>query len=103
MSKGLDKYRHYPGPDQAPNCLQRLSANKQVAAIKEIVKTTFVLLTPIVVGKAKTTEIWPFFYHMRLQTMWYVPPAKGSDQPAHTRSLIRAFASRFDILRLLGY
>ena len=24
--------------------------------------------------------------------------SKGSDQPAHTRSLIRAFASRFNIL-----
>ena len=29
--------------------------------------------------------------------------SKGSDQPAHTRSLIRAFASRLDILRLLSY
>ena len=26
-------------------------------------------------------------------SMWYVRPAKGSDQPAHMRSLIRAFAS----------
>ena len=29
--------------------------------------------------------------------------SKGSDQPAHTRSLIRAFASRLNILLLLGY
>ena len=29
--------------------------------------------------------------------------SKGSDQPAHVRSLIRAFASRLNILRLLGY
>ena len=29
--------------------------------------------------------------------------SKGSDQPAHTRSLIRAFASRLSILRLLIY
>ena len=28
---------------------------------------------------------------------------KASDQPAHTRSLIRAFASRLSILRLLSY
>ena len=28
---------------------------------------------------------------------------KGSDQPAHSRSLIRAFASRLDILRQLSY
>ena len=28
---------------------------------------------------------------------------KASDQPAHTRSLIRAFASRFNILILLSY
>ena len=27
----------------------------------------------------------------------------ASDQPAHTRSPIRAFASRFDILRVLIY
>ena len=27
----------------------------------------------------------------------------ASDQPAHTRSLIRAFASRLSILRLLSY
>ena len=29
--------------------------------------------------------------------------SKGSDQPAHTRSLIRAFASRLNILRQLSY
>ena len=28
---------------------------------------------------------------------------KASDQPAHTRSLIRAFASRLNILRVLSY
>ena len=29
--------------------------------------------------------------------------SKASDQPAHTRSLIRAFASLLNILRLLSY
>ena len=29
--------------------------------------------------------------------------SKVSDQPAHTRSLIRAFASRLNILQLLSY
>ena len=29
--------------------------------------------------------------------------SKGSDQPAHTHSLIRAFASRLNILGLLSY
>ena len=29
--------------------------------------------------------------------------SKASDQPAHTRNLIRAFASRFTILWLLSY
>ena len=29
--------------------------------------------------------------------------SKGSDQTGHTRSLIRAFASRLNILWLLGY
>ena len=29
--------------------------------------------------------------------------SKASDQPAHTRSLIRAFASRLSILLLLSY
>ena len=29
--------------------------------------------------------------------------SKASDQPVHTRSLIRAFASRLSILRLLSY
>ena len=29
--------------------------------------------------------------------------SKASDQPAHTRSLIRAFANRWNILRLLSY
>ena len=28
---------------------------------------------------------------------------KDSDQPAHTHSLIRAFASRLNILRMLNY
>ena len=40
---------------------------------------------------------------MRFLTMWYVRPAKGSDQPAHTRSLIRAFSSRLNILWTLIY
>ena len=35
---------------------------------------------------------------IRFPTMWNVRPAKGSDQPAHTRSLIRAFASCLNIL-----
>ena len=29
--------------------------------------------------------------------------SEGSDQPAHTRSMIRAFACRLNILRLLSY
>ena len=29
--------------------------------------------------------------------------SKGSDQPAHTRSLVRAFASRLNILWILSY
>ena len=33
---------------------------------------------------------------MRFPTMWYVL-SKGSDQPAHMHSLIRAFASRLSI------
>ena len=37
---------------------------------------------------------------MRIPTMWYVRPA-DSDQPAHARSLIRAFANRLNILRVL--
>ena len=40
--------------------------------------------------------------NMRFPTMWYVRPAV-SDQPAHTRSLIRAFACRLNILSYLGY
>ena len=40
---------------------------------------------------------------MRFPTKWYVRPANASDQPAHMRSLIRAFASRLDILGLLSY
>ena len=38
---------------------------------------------------------------MRFPTMWYVT-TKGSDQPAHMRSLIRAFASHFNILWILS-
>ena len=34
---------------------------------------------------------------MSFPTMWYVRPA-DSDQPVHMRSLIRAFASRLNIL-----
>ena len=40
---------------------------------------------------------------MRLPTLWYVQPFKGSDRPAHTGSLIKAFASRLSILSLLSY
>ena len=35
---------------------------------------------------------------MRCPTMWNVKPAKASDQPAHMRSQIRAFACRLNIL-----
>ena len=37
---------------------------------------------------------------MRFQTMWYnvCATSEGSDQPAHTPSLIRAFASRLKLL-----
>ena len=34
---------------------------------------------------------------MRFPTMWHLRPEKTSDQPAHTRSLIRAFACRLSI------
>ena len=30
--------------------------------------------------------------------MWYVQTSKASDQPAHMRSLVRAFASRLNSL-----
>ena len=36
---------------------------------------------------------------MGFPTMWYVRQ-QDSDQPAHTRSLIRAFASRLNIIWL---
>ena len=35
---------------------------------------------------------------MRFPTMWCVRPAKARDQPARTRSLIRAFANLLNIL-----
>ena len=45
------------------------------------------------------TEKQPYLSRdMRFPTMWYAPPAKASDQPAHMRSLIRSFASRLNIL-----
>ena len=37
-------------------------------------------------------------HDMRFPTMWYARTSKASDQPAHMRSLIRAFASRLYIL-----
>ena len=40
---------------------------------------------------------------MRFPAIWYVRPAKTHDQPAHTRSLIRFFASRLDILGVFNY
>ena len=38
---------------------------------------------------------------MRFPTKWLCPTSKASDQPAHMRSLIRAFASLLNILWLL--
>ena len=40
MSNSLDpdQYQHFVGPDLGPNCLQRVSADKNVAARKERVK-----------------------------------------------------------------
>ena len=43
---------------------------------------------------------WP---QNEISTTWYVRPANGSDQPAHMRSLIRAFASCLTIIWLLRY
>ena len=46
--------------------------------------------------------VQPFGMHlsrnMKFPTMWNVRPVKASDQPAHMRKLIRAFASRLNIL-----
>ena len=41
----------------------------------------------------KIIELWPEITNNVVYTT-----TKGSDQPAHTRSLIRAFASRLNIL-----
>ena len=40
---------------------------------------------------------------MGFPTMWYVQTSKASGQPAHTRILIRAFASLLNILLVLSY
>ena len=40
---------------------------------------------------------------MGFPTMWYVRPSRASDQPAHMRRLIIAFAIRLHILGVLSY
>ena len=55
--------------------------------------------------KKRLVELPPPAYEPRHEIFNNVVYAtsKASDQPAHTRSLIRAFASRLNILRKLSY
>ena len=48
---------------------------------------------------SRSVFINPYYKCMRFPTTWWVcASSKASDQPAHTCSLIRAFAGRLDIL-----
>ena len=76
-----DQARHNVRPDLGPNCLQRLSADD----------TSRQIVNPILCVRQHLSR------DMRFLTMWYVRPAV-SDQPAHIRSLIRAFACGLNIL-----
>ena len=82
MSNSLDpdQARHFVGPDLGPNCLHRLSADGtsrqrvHTLELRHEISNKVVCLT-----------------------------SKASDQPAHTRSLIRAFATCLNILSVLSY
>ena len=57
---------------------------------------------------SKEVWIWRFFFRYEpllheISSKVVCAASKGSDQPAHTRSLIRAFASRLNILWVLSY
>ena len=56
-------------------------------------------------NKQTSSEIDTIINELRHEIFNYVVCAtsKGSDQPAHTRSLIRAFASRLNNIWLLSY
>ena len=50
-----------------------------------------------------TEKLFTGFVNVIFEPQHEISNSKGSDQPAHTRSLIRAFASRWNILRVLSY
>ena len=87
----LDQARQNVWTDLGPICLQRLSADRIMNAARKT-------------GKLQFSGHQSYLSQdMRYPIMWYVQPAeaqtsKGSDQPAHTRSLIRAYASPLNIL-----
>ena len=80
-AKSLDPYqdRHSVCHDQGPTYLQRLSADDKSLLASKQYKLTFEPVHEISNNVVCAT-------------------IKASDQPAHTRSLIRAFASRLSIL-----
>ena len=82
MSNSLDpdQDRHFVGPDLGPNCLHRLSADDTSRQ------------------RVHTLELrHEISYNVVCAT------SKASDQPVHTPSLIRAFATCLNILSVLSY
>ena len=77
--------------------LKVLNIIKENTMIKKMKKAWIKVLT-------KALEMFEWFEPQHeISNNVVCATSKGSDQPAHMGSLIRAFASRLNILRTLGY
>ena len=85
VSEYADKMTHYAVSDLGLQCLPM--SHKEDARLICAKK-----------GKKRTKVIYIIEPQHEISNNKVCATSKGSDQPAHMRSLIRAFASRFNIL-----
>ena len=86
-------------------CLRRWCTGWSVLMLCCLYATHSGSLSPMSIYKHTVSHIeWSIFepWH-EISNNVVCATSKGSDQPAHTRSLIRAFASRLSIICLLSY
>ena len=119
----LFQYQWFGNSNQYTIWLPQLSYNVSYFLICHLCKCILIYLTTVCVNlKLKIKELiislsfspcimkfGIFFYHTLIESAHKITinlvsaTSQASDQPAHTRSLIRAFASRLSILWLLSY
>ena len=108
-----DQARHFVGSDLGPNCLQRLLTSRERDAISgqcslDTEFKVFLTFQPFLDKKSangytESVVVDSYEPWHEISNNVVCVTSKASDQPAHTHSLIRAFASRLNILWVLSY